>query len=183
MENNKFHYYFLVALVISVMSATIAEAASIRIPNGTIVPVKLNQIVSPEIDQVGSTVQAVVAANVEIDGFVVFAAGTPVVATVEQADQAGAIGEGAKISIMLRSVYAVDGTSIPLTGSYRAVGEDKEGSTIALGVILCPLFLLREGDDVELVSGAETRAITLGDARINVNGSHHDTPQTPIGNE
>lgn len=150
------------------LSPAIAEDGKIRLPSGTVVAVRLEQMVNPEVQAIGSQVQAVVASDVQVDGVTVIKAGAAVIANVEEAEKAGSIGKGAKLTVVLRSVQAVDGTSIPLSGSYRTVGESKEGSTVALGALLCPLFLLREGDDTQLAAGAETRAMTLGEATIRV---------------
>lgn len=146
----------------------VAQEAKVRVPSGTVVAVRLEQVVDPKVQMLGSQVTAFVASDVQIDETTVIKAGAPVIANVEEVEKAASIGKGAKITVVLRSVQAVDGTNIPLSGTYRAVGENKEGSTIALGVLLCPLFLLREGEDTQLAAGAETRAMTLGESTVRV---------------
>lgn len=153
-------------VICNVTGEAFGDVAKVRLPSGTIVPVRLEQVVDPNVQVIGSQVQAIVPVNVQVDGKTVIRAGAPVIANVEEAQKSGSIGKGAKVTVVLRSVQAVDGTNIPLSGSYRAVGEEKEGSTVALGALLCPLFLLREGDDTQIAAGAETRGITLGDANI-----------------
>ena len=37
-------------------------------------------------------------------------------------------------------------------------GKEKVGGTVALSAIICPLFLLRKGEEARITSGSELRA-------------------------
>jgi len=102
---------------------------------------------------------------------VIIRAGTPVVGRVLSSKGSGSVGEGGRLSITIESTEAVDGTPIDLVGSISMRGEDREGTTIALGVIFCPLFLLGEGDDAIVPAGVEVRARTTGTHFVSVEGA------------
>lgn len=110
----------------------------------------------------------IVTADVKIDGKTVIKAGSGVLSTIAHVDGAGAIGEGGQLSISVTGVYAVDGALVPVLGTKAAAGEDETTGTVVVGVVLCPLALLNEGDEAVLAANTQFRVIAVSDVDIDV---------------
>ena len=160
---------FMGALILfSFDGAGIAQTSQelIELPNSTIVAVKSANRTDSESVALGQEVVLYVALDVVVRGKVLIAAGAPVISTVEQVREKGMVGVKGRISLTFQSTQAVDGTTVALTGSMRAQGDDQMGGTIAVGVILCPLALLNKGGTAVIAPGAQARAITNGSFSI-----------------
>lgn len=72
------------------------------------------------------------------------------------------MGRSGSISIRLESTTAVDGQRIPIRATKAQMEGDKTGSTIALTLIVSPLFLLRRGNDVAYQPGTKIPVYTDG---------------------
>jgi len=94
--------------------------------------------------------------------------GAKAIADVMEAKSRNLIGIAAKLGIALRSVEAVDGSLIPITGSKVAAGKDKMVASIGLSLICCILFALMKGGDATIPSGTQINAIVAGSAKIQV---------------
>ena len=156
-------------LVIALSVATFADAQQIvKLPNTSVVVVKSTEEIDAKNARAGQEFIFAVAADVNVDGHTLISSGAPVIGTVANAEEQGAIGKGAKLSITLRSVTAVDGQNVQLTGDFVASGDSKTGEKVALGVIICPLLLLGKGKPAVIASGTQVRALTVGDYNIKV---------------
>ena len=144
------------------------SAASVTIPNSTIVVVKTQSQLASDKLTTGQEVLFVVAANVKVKGQTVIKAGAPVFGFVQESKEAGMVGTAGKVVINIQSVTAVDGTNIALTGQFSAAEKSHVGGTVAVGVILCPLALLLQGKEGVVPVGAQIRAMTVGDYEIEV---------------
>lgn len=143
----------------------IAEETVI-LPNSSLVVVKTQEELSGETLTVGEEVVCNVAMDVKKKGQTLIKSGTPVFCKVDDAEDTGMVGAGGKLSISLQYTTAVDGTIVQLSGSFKAKGDDDTGTSVGIGVILCPLALLMQGDEAVIPAGAETRAFTLGEYEI-----------------
>lgn len=144
------------------------SAASVTIPNSTIVVVKTQSQLASDQLRTGQEVLFVVAADVEVRGQTVVKAGAPVIGFVQESKEAGMVGTAGKVVINVQSVTAVDGTNIALTGQFSAAEKSQVGGTVAVGVILCPLALLHQGKEGVIPVGAQIRAMTVGNYEIEV---------------
>ena len=142
------------------------EQRKVKLPGQTLVVIRTTQHIDAEQYKVGATVILDVAVDVKIDDQVLIASGTPVMAIMDQAQTEGMIGSGGEIALSIQSTTAVDGTVIALTGNWRAKGEEEVGGTVAVGLILCPLALLNEGEPAIIIGGAQMRAFTIGEYKI-----------------
>jgi hypothetical protein len=138
------------------------------LPANTVIPVKTTAELNGDNLKVGQEVICVVAMNITADDEVVIKAGTPVICQVDNAEGSGMVGSGGELAISVQSTTTVDNKNIMLTGSLRAKGESSTGSSIAIGVILCPLALLFSGDDAIIPAGTQIRAMTLAEIKVNV---------------
>jgi len=165
---NKNGYLSLVAFLIFFFSTDCfaQEQRKIKLPGQTLVVVRTTQHIDAELYKVGSTIILDVAVDVKIDDQVLIAAGTPVIAIMDQAETEGMVGIGGEVSVSIQSTTAVDGTVVALNGNWRAKGESRVGGTVAVGLILCPLALLNSGEPGIIIGGAQTRVFTIGEYKI-----------------
>jgi len=140
----------------------------IQIPSGTSVMLRTNTALYPDQLNIGDTVQLSVASDVMVDGVVVIKAGAKATADVMEAKSRNLIGIAAKLGIALRSVEAVDGSLIPISGSKVVAGKDKMVASIGLSLICCILFALMKGGDASIPSGTQINAIVAGTIKIQV---------------
>jgi hypothetical protein len=132
----------------------------------TIVVVKSTNTLSSKHLKTGQEIILSVAMDVLVKGKKVITTGAPVICIVESAESAGMVGQAGRLTISIQSTTAVDGTMIALSGNFYTKGESKTGETVAVGVILCPLALLCKGDEGDIPSGAQARALTMGEYQI-----------------
>lgn len=156
----------LFAFLSMMMASTASFAATVDLGAGTPIVVRLVETLSTEIHKTGDDVSAVVAADVIVDNKVVVQAGAAVIATIAHAKKAGAIGAGGNLNIQITGVYAVDGTVVPVVGTKAVAGDDETTGTVVVGVVLCPLALLNEGDKAEIAANSQIRAMTIGTVKI-----------------
>ena len=160
---------FAIVTFVLCISISISFAQQlIKIPASTVVVVRSpNELASDQL-KTGQELVLSVAADVMVKGKKVIVANSPVVALVESAESSGMVGQAGELRISFQSTTAVDGTTIALTGNFFTKGESKTGTSVAVGVILCPLALLCKGDEGNIAAGAQTRALTIGEYEIEV---------------
>ena len=133
-----------VAAVALLLGSVGVRAASIQIPEGTIVFGHLDERITSNTRKfrVGFEPYGHVWKDVVVNGVTVIEAGTSLKLTISRLDPRGVGGDGAEIEIMAISVEAVDGTEIDLSGGYGQETPDRYGLTRALGAFLWPASLL-----------------------------------------
>ncbi len=146
----------------------IAQKGPVMLPLATVVVVKLDEQVTAKSHPVGSSVRASVARDVIIDSVTVIPIGTPVDVTISQAEKAGHVGSAGGISINVEQTMTVDKQVVFLRGMFSAEGQGKGGTSIGLGVILCPLFLLQKGGEGVLKAGTEYQTKTQNAVTVQV---------------
>ncbi|MCP4123852.1 MAG: hypothetical protein GY751_19055 [Bacteroidetes bacterium] len=151
-----------VICVIAMMLLVNVCFAEVTIPPNTVIPVRSTEPIDAKYIQAGQEIILVVASNVRINQETVIKAGAPVVAFVNDSSSSQMAGISGKISLAMRSTVAVDGSIVPLSGTMMNSGESEVGSTVAVGVILCPLALLNKGEAGRIPPGMEIRAMTVG---------------------
>ncbi len=115
----------------------------------------------------GGTVYFAVVADVKnSNGTTLIKAGTPVTAQISFSKNNGMIGRSGELTVSNFHTTAVDGSHVPLSGTLSSSPDDKMTLSIALSVIICPLFLLLKGDEARLHAGATKTAYTIVDTYI-----------------
>lgn len=146
-----------------------AFAQEVTLPAGTRIDLETVSTVSSEKIQVGESVDFKVRADVTVDGKVVVRAGSIAKGVVMSSKKARGIGREGSIEVQVKSVQAVDGKSIPLSGSGIArQGDDKSTLSIVLGIFVCLLFLLLKGKNGEIPAGSATDAIVASNIKVTV---------------
>lgn len=140
----------------------------VTIPDGAEFTAQTLEFLSSETANAGDQVQLEVDNSLMIDGAIAIAAGTPVRGTVASVTKAGRMGRSGGINIRVESTSTVDGQRVPVRATKAQTEGDKTGSTIALTLIVSPLFLLRKGNDVAYQPGTKITVYT--DGKLNVQG-------------
>jgi hypothetical protein len=158
--------YFISVVVLSVSLVLPQEA--VKMPASTVVVVKSKNKLSSKQLKTGQELVLYVATDVMIKGKKVIKANTPVVCLVEDSESAGMVGQAGKLTISIQNTTTVDGTAVALSGNFFTKGESKTGTSVAVGVVLCPLALLCKGDEGDIPAGAQARALTVGEYEVAV---------------
>ncbi len=132
--------------------------SNVMVPAGTTVIVTTNAVIDPETVNMGDEVEFSVTSDVVVDGRVVIRAGARASGEVTVAKKRNYVGIPAKIGISVRSVQAVDGTTVMLSGSKVVEGQDKMVTSIGLSLICCILFAGMKGGDASIPAGTSITA-------------------------
>lgn len=159
---------YVLSVLIVVVSISVSQQATVKMPASTVVVVQSKSQLSSAQLKTGQQVVLYVATDVMVKGKKVVKANTPVFCIVEDAESAGMVGQGGRLTISIQSTTTIDGSTVALTGNFFTKGESKVGTSVAVGVILCPLALLCKGDDGDIPAGAQARAFTIGEYEVNV---------------
>ncbi len=115
----------------------------------------------------GDNVQFSVVNNViGSNGAVLIKQGEIVNATVIKANKRGRAGVSGNIEIGKFYTTSTNGKTIPLNGTVGSKAKSKMGLSIALSVIIVPLFLLMHGKDTQIPQGAQYTLYTAENMNI-----------------
>ncbi|MEW6215420.1 MAG: hypothetical protein AB1478_09525 [Nitrospirota bacterium] len=142
-------------------------AATIQIPAGTRVLLRTIQTLTPKEFKVGDRVNLVVASDVVVDGKVVIKAGDPATGEVTVSKERGIAGQADKLTISVKSVKAVDGTPVIISGTKSVEGEEKMVMAIILALLCLPLILIK-GGSASIPEGAQIEAMVAAQTTITV---------------
>ncbi|MBW1614471.1 MAG: hypothetical protein JRJ57_10985 [Deltaproteobacteria bacterium] len=162
----KFIVFMQIVAIFGITSPAFAD--KVKIPERTVIPVKLIQHLKGGEVIPGQSVDFEVARNIIIDGFVVIKRGSPAYGTITTSQKAGYVSQGGKIGINIDYCKAVDGTRVYLKSILQKEEESHLGANIAASVILCPFILAAKGEEAELPVGTEFRSYTENDVFVTV---------------
>ena len=150
-----------------------ALADEIEIPSGLRVTLAMDETVSTATAKIGQTVSYTVSSPVTVDGKVVFEEGAVGLGKVSRSVKRELIGRPGILRVDVRTVTAVDGTPIPVSGTQLIEGKDSQVESIVLGILCCGSGLLIKGGDAEIAAGTPIDAtvnlpVTTLDVPINV---------------
>lgn len=162
--------FYLVALIgICVITPTkIFAETKVRIPAGTAILVRVVEKVSPSTHKLGDRARMLVDQDVVISGAVVIARSAPVFVEVATAEEAGYAGTSGKIAFSFKTVTAVDGNNILLSGTKEQKGKDSMVVSIGASIVCCPLFLLMKGEEGVVPENTLVTVYVLQDADVTV---------------
>lgn len=147
-----------------------AWARTVRIPAGTTVVLRTTTdvvAVSSTTATVGDIVPLATVERVQIDGKTVIDAGAAGQAEVTFVQRRTMFGVPAKISIVAKSVNAVDNSAIPVGNGKTVEGANRMICSI-IGTILCLLPALIVGGEVSLPAGSVINAVTTSPIDVHV---------------
>jgi hypothetical protein len=106
--------------------------ATLTIPAGTVLSVRINEYLSSDRNQVGDRVTATLQQPVVVNGYVVARRGQMLVGQVEAAQKAGRVTGTSQLGIELTDMTVADGQSRPiLTELWKASGGTSHGADAA----------------------------------------------------
>jgi hypothetical protein len=149
---------------------TATAQTQVTIPDGTRVAVQALEGVSSESAKMGQTIRFEVVRDVMVNGNVVIKAGAPAIGEVLKAESKRAVGREGTLWVGIRYATAVDGTHVPRRASLEEKGEERFGLSIALGVVLCPLFLLMKGKEAAIPAGTAYPVFVERPVHVTVGG-------------
>lgn len=145
----------------------------ITIPAGTGVILQIEGGITTKESREGDAVPMHVVSPVRISETIVIRSGTPARGVISMARSASSWGGAGELVIEAKSVAAIDGTDVLLTGSSSRRGETSHGASAAVAVgtgILClPLALTGaavKGEEGRVLPGFELVARTINDQTI-----------------
>lgn len=145
-----------------------AFAIPVKVPVGTMVPVITTETISPETHLVGQRVTLSAERDVIVSGKTVIAAGAMVVGEVTVSRKAGAVGAPGEIGIVLRTVTAADGSTIPIEGSKIIQGKSRQAESLVVTILCCVLGLIMKGDPADIATGSSIDARVLSEIEVEV---------------
>ncbi len=134
-------------------------------------PVELELIhhINSKYSPVGTKVWLRVAEDVIQDGQVVIAEGAWAEGVIQSAEKSKSLGRAGAMSFELRTVAAIDGSSLPLDGTAGASGRQRTGATVGMIVGFGVLGLFSKGRMAYAIKGtlytgyiAADRTVSLG---------------------
>ncbi len=151
-------------------TAAPAERATIEVtvPDGTEFEVVTTEEISSRTATEGDPLTFRVAEDVVVNGHIVIAKDTIVKAIVSNVVPRGRMGRGGQLGIRIETTTTVDGQRLKLRATRNNVGGDTTGSTIALSVLISPLFLLRRGNHARIRTGTRIKVYTDEDKTVRV---------------
>ncbi len=140
----------------------------VKIPERSVVPIKLIQHLKGGQVVIGQNVDFEVSTDIIVDNFIVVKQGAPAYGNITVAGKAGYVSQGGKIGLNIDYCKATDGSKIYLKSVLQKEAESHMGGNIAASVLLCPLLLAVKGEEAELPIGTEFKSYTENDVIVKV---------------
>lgn len=141
-------------------------AQDMVLPDRFAVPVRLNRQLDPSRCETGTAVELEISHDVRWHGCLVFREGAPVLAVISEARGPGVVGRPSLLVLHVQRTTAADGTSVPLSGTIRAEGEDRTMESIGAAAGVCCLGIFLPGGRQMIGKGVGTVALTTTEVRI-----------------
>ncbi len=167
--NSKMHKPIALLLTFVMLFSTIqCPAAQVEIKSGTLVNLELINSVDGNYVNAGQLIDFKVLQDVVVEQKTVIPAGSIAKGQVNRVKKSSLLGLPGEMEVIIRSIKAVDGTEVFLTGP----GLINEGENrLAISVILtvfCIFGFLIKGGKAEIKGGMQCTAIVAGNTLINV---------------
>jgi hypothetical protein len=130
------------------------------IPAGTPLTVAIDEDLSSASVNQGQHVQFHLPADYSEFGHVLIASGTPVQGTVAHVARRTAGGNPGTVTVSVTSLRAVDGTRIPLRGTTKVSGKNRQGQAAALGVLTFGIGATKKGLSAVIPAGTRFSVFT-----------------------
>ena len=165
----KFVVLIVIVAIFSIAPKTFSqEYHKVKVPERTVVPVKLIQHLKGDQVIPGQNVDFEVSRDIIIDDFIVVKRGAPAYGSITAAKRAGSVSRGGKIRLSIDYCKAIDGSRVYLKSVLQKEEESDVGGNIAASVLLCPLILVAKGEEAELPIGTEFKSYIENDVFVKV---------------
>ena len=150
----------LFSLFLSMNTFTYALAVGATLPNNTPVEIQAVNNYNPDNLSAGDNITFTTVNNITLNGKTVIAKGSTVNATVKSTQKRKRIGKSAEITVGDFYTVSTKGTKVPLTGAISKKGKSRTGLSIALSILVFPLFLLMKGKNTSIGQGEQVTVYT-----------------------
>lgn len=148
------------------VSLQAAPGNTVLLKAGTMIPMELMRTVSGQSVHAGQMIPFRVMNDVVVDGKTVIEAGAIAQGQVVRVEKAQLMGLPGELEIVVRSVTAIDGTSVPLAGdNLSAEGNNRVAAAIVV-TILCLFGFCIKGGKAELPSGTVMQPMVVSNVKI-----------------
>jgi hypothetical protein len=148
------HIAVLLAFSMLTMSFTPNKPDDVVLNAGTIVALETTSMLQSDQVFVGQTIDFRVKYDVKVNGKKAIVAGSIAKGQIMRAQKAKGLGRQGFLEVQIKSVTAVDGQEVFLSGgNVYQEGDDKQALAIALGVFVCILFLTIKGKNAQVPAG------------------------------
>jgi hypothetical protein len=130
------------------------------IPAGTPLTVAIDEDLSSASVNQGQQVAFHLPADYSEFGHVLIAQGTAVQGTVAHVARRSAGGNPGAVTLSVTSLRAVDGTRIPLRGTTKVTGKNRQGQAAALGVLTFGIGATKKGLSAVIPAGTQFTVFT-----------------------
>ena len=147
--------WILIITIAAFQFQNVAIAAEVKLPTNTRVYVETTESLVAKGEKVnkGDTVGSKVWRDVIVNSVVVIAAGTPVVARIDEVSKSRMAGIKGTMSIGAYETESIDGQTIQLSGGYNKEGTSRMAGAIVGGLIFLPLIFIH-GSAAEMPAGS-----------------------------
>lgn len=158
-----------VAIAFLFLSFKSNSNTGVILKSGTIIALETLSTIQSDMVNIGQTIDFRVKYDVKVDDKVVIAAGSIAKGQVVRAQKARAVGKEGFLEIQIKSVKAVDGQDVFLSGANLfQEGEDKQTLSILLSIFLCIFFLALKGGNASVPPGYEINSTVATNTNINI---------------
>lgn len=145
--------------------AQLTPPSLITLAEGTDVKLKFSESLSSKTANNGDPVNLILDEDIKVGDVVVAKAGCKAVGEVTNARKAGLMGKGGELNMRL-NYLKVGEYRVRLRGSKGKEGESKQGTAIALTVLLGPVGLLKHGKEIDVKEGTPLSAYVDDDIKL-----------------
>ncbi len=163
------HVALLLTISILFMSFKTHKMEDVILTSGTSIPLETISNIESSTASVGQIVDFRVRYDVKINGKIVVATGAVAKGQILRAQKAKGLGKEGFLEIQIKSVTAVDGQEIPLSGgNLNQEGEDRQTLSIVLGILVCILFLTMKGKNVTVPAGYQVSSMVATNTTVKI---------------
>ncbi len=152
----------LILFISQFTSPVIAD--TVKITSGTPIQLSLFHTINGKTAKIGKRVTFKLMNDVNIDGNKVISAGTKAFGEVVEIGKPGLFGKPGTLSISVKSIQAVDGTEVQLSGTIDAIGKSR--LVLAIILTLWIFGFLIPGGTASLQKGTMINATTIGNVDL-----------------
>lgn len=146
-------FTFFLALSISCLSFSNTNE-TITLKAGTIAALETKTLLNSEFLTVGKTIDFMVTQDIKVEGNIVVEAGAMAKSQVVRASRARGLGKAGYIAVEMKTLTAIDGSQILIARViFYQEGKGKEAMALALGLVVCILFLTIKGENAIIPQG------------------------------
>ncbi|MDX6306832.1 MAG: hypothetical protein QOI77_3801 [Blastocatellia bacterium] len=145
---------------------TVTPGPQVVLPEGEEFTVETVDEISSKTASENDPVNLRVVEDVKVGSQIVIARGTLVKGIVASVEQRGHLGKGGKLGIRVESTKSIDGQKVKLRASKGKGDTGTVGSTLALSLLISPLFLIRRGNHAVIKPGTTIQVFTDEEKKV-----------------